>query len=62
MGRVNALLDECTRPFSGGARLCKTYLGKAADGKEIFLALQAVFSLPELAAGWLDQQEQAPAA
>ncbi len=42
-------------------RLRKAYLGKIANGKEVLLALQAVLPPPQLAAGGLDQQEQAPA-
>lgn len=61
MSRKNALLDQGTRLLAGRARLRKAYLRKAANGKEVFLALQAVLPPPELAAGGFDQQEQAPA-
>ena len=61
MGRVDALLDQGPRFLASSTRLCKAYLGKTANGKEVLLALQAVLSPPELAVGGLDQQEQAPA-
>ncbi|MNL46127.1 hypothetical protein D3C87_1688120 [compost metagenome] len=61
MGRMDALLDQDTRLLAGRASIRKAYLGKAANGKEVLLALQAVLPPPELAAGGLDQQEQAPA-
>ena len=61
MGRMDTLLDEGSRFLAGRARLRKAYLRKAANGKEVLLALQAVLPPPELAAGGLDQQEQAPA-
>src|SRR5690606_30550056 len=61
MGRMDALLDQGTRLLASRARLRKAYLRKAANGKEVLLALQAVLPPPELAAGGLDQQEQAPA-
>ncbi|AOZ07664.1 hypothetical protein BKK80_18890 [Cupriavidus malaysiensis] len=49
MGRVDALLDECARLFAGGACIRKAYLRKAAEGKEVFLALEAVLPPPEFA-------------
>lgn len=61
MGRVNALLDQGAGLLTGRTRLRKAYLRKAANGKEVLLALQPVLPPPELAAGGLDQQEQAPA-
>ncbi|MCY1302377.1 hypothetical protein D9M70_520290 [compost metagenome] len=61
MGRMDTLLDQGARLLSGRTRFCKAYLRKATNGKEILLALQAVLPPPELAAGGLDQQEQAPA-
>src|SRR3546814_16422939 len=61
MGRMDTLLYQGTRLLAGRTRLCKAYLRKAANGKEVLLALQAVLPSPELAAGGLDQQEQAPA-
>src|SRR5690606_21887273 len=61
MGRVDALLDQGAGLLSNRARLRKAYLRKAPNGKEVFLALQTVLPPPELAAGGLDQQEQAPA-
>ena len=61
MRRMNALLDQGTRLLSGRTCIRKAYLRKAANGKEVLLALQAVLPPPELAASRLDQQEQAPA-
>src|SRR5690606_20009079 len=61
MGRMDALLDEGPRFLAGRSRLCKAYLRKTANGKEVLLALQAILPSPELAAGRLNQQEQAPA-
>src|SRR5690606_5263224 len=61
MGRMDALLDQGTRFLSGRTSVCEAYLGKAADGEEVLLALQAILPPPELAASRLDQQEQAPA-
>src|SRR5690606_31427345 len=62
MGRMDALLYQGSRFLSDRARLRKAYLRKASNGKEVFLALQAVLPPPELAAAGLDQQEQTPAA
>src|SRR5690606_41598933 len=61
MGRMDTLLDQGTGLLSNRTRLSKAYLRKAANGKEVLLALQAILPSPELAAGGLDQQEQAPA-
>ena len=61
MGRMDALLDQGACLLTGRTRLSKAYLRKTANGKEVLLALQAVLPPPELAAGGLDQQEQAPA-
>ncbi|CPK43354.1 Uncharacterised protein [Bordetella pertussis] len=60
MGRMDTLLEQGTRFLAGSASLRKAYLRKAANSKEVLLALQAVLPPPVLAAGGLDRQEQAP--